>query len=134
MDPETDAQAFAAATALDAFNRGDVVAYLDLFADDMDFWLPGTTKFSGRLKGKDAFMGLGGRLAAEIDGLITLTLDHMVAGGDWVVTQTQGAATTGDGQAYNNTYCHLWQVRDGRIVSFTEYCDTDLVRRSFDHN
>lgn len=31
---------------------------------------------------------------------------------------------------YNNTYCHVFTVRDGKIVAAVEYLDTLLVERA----
>jgi uncharacterized protein len=33
------------------------------------------------------------------------------------------------GKDYDNHYCHLWHVKDGKIDKFTEYNDTDLIVR-----
>ena len=33
------------------------------------------------------------------------------------------------GDAYNQTYCYVFRVREGRIVEVVEHCDTALVDR-----
>lgn len=47
------------------------------------------------------------------------------------MAQASGIAETLDGRPYNNTYCQVIQVRDGRIAAVTEYMDTALVSRVF---
>ncbi len=32
---------------------------------------------------------------------------------------------------YNNTYCHVFTVRDGKIVEDIEYLDTALIHKSW---
>jgi ketosteroid isomerase-like protein len=34
---------------------------------------------------------------------------------------------TKDGQPYNNDYCLIYRLRDGRIVEIREYCDSALT-------
>jgi len=53
----------------------------------------------------------------------------MVAEGDYVVVQVRGEAETKDGRPYNNSYCHVFKVRDGKIREVTEYFDTELTSR-----
>jgi len=48
----------------------------------------------------------------------------MVAEGDVVVMELDGARTTHDGDSYRNAYCITVQVRDGKIVKVREHADT----------
>jgi ketosteroid isomerase-like protein len=47
------------------------------------------------------------------------------------VAQTAGIAETLDGRPYNNTYCQVIRLRDGRTIEVTEYMDTALVSKVF---
>ena len=55
----------------------------------------------------------------------------MIAESDWVVVQSRGKAETKDGRAYNNTYCHVFRIDDGKISEVTEYFDTELTSSVF---
>lgn len=68
-------------------------------------------------------------VAKYLDVLITIKVFNFIAAGEWVVTEANGHGVTKKGRDYNNRYCHLWQVRNGKIVKFIEYNDTDLVNR-----
>jgi uncharacterized protein len=35
------------------------------------------------------------------------------------------------GVPYNNTYCHVFRIVNGKIKEVTEYLDTELVTRAF---
>lgn len=115
--------------AIDALNRGDTETFIRAFADDFDFWMPGTTPVSGKTKGIEEFAALVGKVAGYLDVMITLTVTNVIACGEWVVTESVGHGVTKKGRDYDNTYCHIWQVRDGKIVRFVEYNDTDLIMR-----
>ncbi len=56
---------------------------------------------------------------------------HQIAEGELVVVQSTGQATTTSGRAYNNTYCQVFTIRDGKIGAVTEYMDTALVNDVF---
>ena len=61
--------------------------------------------------------------------LITIRVTNFISCGDWVVTEADGHGVTKAGNDYDNHYCHLWHVKDGKIDKFTEYNDTDLIMR-----
>ena len=115
--------------AIDALNRGDSEGFLNSFSADFDFWMPGTTPSSGRTKGIQEFATLVAKVASYLDVMITIKVTNFIACGEWVITEAVGHGVTKKGKDYNNTYCHLWQVRDGKIVKFVEYNDTDLIVR-----
>jgi ketosteroid isomerase-like protein len=43
-----------------------------------------------------------------------------------VVDHGEGGITK-EGKGYNNTYCNVIRLQDGKIAEVTEYCDTALV-------
>ena len=58
---------------------------------------------------------------------IRSTVENMVAERDFVVVQSRGYTETVDGRQYNNTYCHVFTIRNGKIAEVTEYMDTELA-------
>ncbi len=117
--------------ALDAFNGGDTEKFLDCFSDDMRFWMNGRHHFSGLVEGKAAFVDLVGRVAAGLQDMITLQIENFIPAGDWVVVESIGSATTASGETYDNRYCMLWRVENGKIVEFKEYNDSAMVIEKF---
>jgi hypothetical protein len=115
--------------AIDALNKGDAVAFLGSFSEDLDFRMPGSTPVSGHTHSLKEFTSLVERVAGYLDVLITIKVTNVIACGEWVVTEAVGHGVTKKGKDYNNQYCHLWQVRGGKIVKFVEYNDTDLILR-----
>lgn len=114
----------------DAGNRGDMDGFMALMADDITWTNIGSTKFSGTYSGKEALVeNLLGPVFGQLKAGITATVDNMVAEGSFVVVQLRGEAETKDGQSYNNTYCHVFNISAGKISEVTEYFDTELVTK-----
>ena len=112
--------------------RGDMDRCFELLADDIAWTNIGTTKFSGTFVGKQALMDeLLGPLFGQLKAGIGSTIERLTAEGDIVVAQTSGTAETHDGTPYNNSYCQVIQVRDGKIAAVKEYFDTALVDAVF---
>ena len=55
----------------------------------------------------------------------------LIAEGELVVALTSGVAETVDGRPYNNRYCQVMRINDGRIVEVAEYLDTQLTSAIF---
>jgi hypothetical protein len=45
--------------------------------------------------------------------------------------QARGKATTKSGKSYNNTYCQVFRIVNGKVQEVTEYLDTELVTSAF---
>ncbi len=113
--------------AIEAARSGLGDDFVACFSDDLDFWFPGTTPISGRRQGLPAFKEYLGQVASYLSEMIVLELTNVVVTGEWVFTEASGHGVTKKGLDYDNTYCLVWQVRDGKVIRFTEYCDTELV-------
>lgn len=108
--------------------RGDLDACLALLADDVVWTNIGTTKVSGTFRGKQALVEeLLGPLFAQLKAGISTTVENLIAEADMVVAQTTGTAETTDGVPYNNAYCQVIRIRDGKIAEVKEYFDTQLA-------
>jgi uncharacterized protein len=119
-------------TFYDTAGRGDMQGCFNQMADDVSWTNIGTTKYSGTYRGKDDInQRLLGPLFSQLEGGLISTIHTMTAEGDLVAVQLSGQATTKTGRPYNNTYCHVFTVRDGKIRAVTEYLDTQLVSTVF---
>lgn len=112
--------------------RGDMEACFALLADDISWTNIGTTKFSGTYVGKQEITEkLLGPLFGQLKAGIVSRIEQLTAEGDIVVAQTSGTAETVDGIAYNNSYCQVIRIRDGKIAVVKEYMDTALIDSVF---
>lgn len=111
---------------------GDMDACFALLADEITWTNIGTTKFSGTFSGKHALVEqLLGPLFGQLQAGISSKIERLVAEDDIVVAQTTGSAETHDGTPYNNSYCQVIRIRDGKIVEVKEYLDTALIDAVF---
>jgi uncharacterized protein len=107
---------------------GDRAAYVDCLADDVTMRVTGQYSWSRTFKGKPALVrelyGYLHTLLAE--GRRTIPLRFM-ADGDHVVVEARGKMKTRAGVRYDNEYCLIYRLKDGRIVEIREYCDSALT-------
>jgi uncharacterized protein len=112
--------------------KGNADAFLGAMSDDVKFMLIGNTKFSGAFNGKQELVAkVLAPLSAALEGGLTITPDNLIADGEFVAMQSRGKSTAKNGKPYNNTYCHVFRVTNGKIREITEYLDTELVTSVF---
>lgn len=110
--------------------KGNFQVFIETMSDDVQYNVIGTTEFSGKFSGKQAFIDkcVVPSLADKVLPF-TMVLDDMIVDGDKAAMQMRGHVKTNKGRTYANTYCMVCKVANARIVSVTEYCDTDLIVR-----
>ena len=118
----------------EALAAGDFQTIFDMHHDDVVYNMVGNTPVSGRIYGKDACCK--GMIAQKL-------LDKLVPGearfakrwkivaaeGDRVVGLMQGGGPTRNGQSYEQTYCEIFTIRDGKIAEMHNFFDTVLVEQ-----
>ena len=113
-------------------SKGNGQAFLDKMADNVRFTIIGSTKFSGTFNGKQEFVNkVLMPLSSQLEGGLTITPDNFIAEGDYVALQARGNSRTKSGGTYNNTYCQVFRIANGKVQEVTEYLDTELVTRAF---
>lgn len=116
--------------AFGALADGDSRPLARCLAPDVRWTVSGTTRWSGTFVGRDAVLtDLLRPLAARIAGPVRIRPHRVVAEGDLVVVEGRGDNLTLDGERYDNTYCWVCRMADGKLVDIVEHCDTDLVAR-----
>ncbi|MEV4144342.1 nuclear transport factor 2 family protein [Amycolatopsis sp. NPDC049691] len=115
-------------TAFDAWATGDIRPLLAAMADDVTWTVSGHNSWSGTFAGKESVRrDLLGPLGEQFEGTYTSTASRFVAEDDVVVVETRGSVATKTGARYDNEYCFVFRLEDGRIREITEYMDTQLV-------
>lgn len=115
-----------------ASNSGDMQTAMSLFAEDIHWTNIGTTALSGSYSGLAELQEkLLGPLFGQLKQGISMTVHRLIAEGDQVVAQCSGTAETLDGRPYNNSYCWIIRIREGKFAEVTEYLDTELVANMF---
>ena len=115
----------------DGLAKGDGRAFIDAMADDFCWTLTGTTAWSKTYRGKQVVrQDLLKPLFAKFADQYFNEAQRFIAEGDIVVVECRGRVTTKTGQPYNNTYCWVCRLEDGKLVELTEYMGTELVTKA----
>ena len=109
-------------------SKGNGKPFVESLADDICWTIIGSTKWSGTYRGKQAVLNeLLKPLFAQFADQYTNIAHRFIAEDDYVVVECRGRVTAKSGAPYNNTYCWICRVADGKLQELTEYLDTELV-------
>ena len=70
-------------------------------------------------------------MAEKLATPIQPTLRHVIADGNMVALVFDGRATGKNSTDYQQTYCWVLRVENGRIREGTAYLDTELISKLF---
>lgn len=106
--------------AYDAFGRGDIPTVVGLFAEEIAWHVPGRSPLSGDYRGHEGVVGFFSRAMELSGGTLRVEADEIIGDGERVVALTTVSAER-NGRSWSSPEVHVWRVRDGRVVEFTEY-------------
>jgi ketosteroid isomerase-like protein len=108
--------------------RGNSKPFVESWADDFCWTIVGSTKWSKTYRGKQIVLDeLMKPLFSQFADRYTNTAHRFIAEDDYVVVECRGRVMTKAGKPYNNTYCYVIRLQDGKLSELTEYLDTALV-------
>jgi hypothetical protein len=103
---------------------------MDALASDARWTVIGTSPWSRTYDGKQAITDeLMRPLFRQFASQYKARAVRIVAEDHLVVVEARGEATTKSRKPYNQTYCYVFQLTDGKVRELTEYLDTDLVNQ-----
>ena len=116
-----------------ALRKSDRARLMEILATDC-VWAPPVSAPLPQLEGAEAIVkALGGdivRSTFDISKPFALEVRRMIVdGGVAVVQQRLTATAKATGLPYDNQYCWVYEVRDGKIVMIEEYADTLVASR-----
>ena len=104
--------------------KGDVEGALRNFADDIEWWicggLPGT---SGTKKGKPEIRNWFSSGPNVFPNGMTSEVRYAHVDGDTVVAEIRNRGEVSNGKIYDNYYCFVFVLKDGKIHRIREYVD-----------
>jgi uncharacterized protein len=113
-------------SAYEAFGRQDMESLFGAFAPDISWETPTSVPWGGTFKGHEElggfFQGVG-----EALGELRVEPDLFIDGGDHVVVQGRHRGTAPNGNAYDIGWVMLWELQDGKVVSFHEELDSAAI-------
>jgi ketosteroid isomerase-like protein len=111
-----------------ARDRGLFVASV---ADDAKWVVTGQYSWSRTFTGKESILN---DLHDHVRSLLAeraRTIAHrFIADGDCVVVEARGDNVTRTGVRYDNDYCLVFRLENGKIKEVREYCDSVLTERA----
>lgn len=116
----------------DELAKGNTGPFVENLSDDIRWTITGSSRLSQTFDGKQAlFAGLLAPIQELFGDGLAIAAHRLIAEDDVVVAECRGRGTTKDGREYNNTYCWVMRLADGKVVELDEYLDTALVDRVF---
>ena len=123
-------QIFAAAANPDPAVR-DRALFIASLADDAKWVVTGQYSWSRTFTGKQSILN---DLHGHVRSLLaerTRTIAHrFIADGDYVVVEAKGDNITKEGARYDNDYCLVYRLENGKITEVREYCDSVLAEKA----
>jgi ketosteroid isomerase-like protein len=116
-------------TIFAASAAGDRTSYVDALADDVTMTVTGQYSWSQTFHGKESVLrDLYGYVASLLQHRRTVPL-RIIADDEWVAVEARGDMVTLAGERYDNHYCMLYRIEDGKIREIREYNDSALCER-----
>jgi uncharacterized protein len=100
-------------------------------AEDAQWVVTGQYSWSRTFTGKDLILGdLHGHVRSLLVERARTIAHRFIADGDHVVVEARGDNLTKTGQRYDNDYCLVFRLENGKIKEVREYCDSVLTERA----
>ena len=113
----------------DSANRSGTT-FVDNLAEDASWIVTGQYSWSHEFRGREAILdGLMGHFRSFFAVRPRTVAFNFIADGDFVAVEARGDNVTRDGLRYDNQYCMIFRIENGRIQQIKEYCDSTLVER-----
>ena len=114
-------------TFFETLSTGDLEKVRPLLHVDAS-WLPMVTGIPGEgiKKGRDFIID---EFLEPVRGMFEpgdpkVHIDNIISQGDTVVCETRGTGKLKNGKDYNNVYCWVIELKDGKIFAIREYMDS----------
>ena len=118
------------AAVWDELAKGNTAPFVETMAEGFAWRMMGSGEWGKSYEGTEtARAQLWAPLFAQFETRYTSTASNIFADGDYVIVETEGAVTTKRGMAYNNKYCLVIRMENGKMREVREYQDTALCDR-----
>ena len=121
---------FAAAGNPDPTAR-DRALFVASLADDVRWVVTGQYSWSRTFTGKASILrDLHGHVRSLLVDPARTIAERFIADGDIVVVEARGNNLTKTGVRYDNEYCLVFRLENGKIREIREYCDSVLTEKA----
>ena len=119
---------------LDLLSKKDMENWIELWTEDAVQDMPfSPPEFPSRLEGKEAIARHYSSLPSAVGKMDFLKLKlYPMQDLNWILAEYRGEIEVlATGRLYNNSYCGLFHLRDGKIALFREYYNPLTLREGF---
>src|SRR5687768_2838228 len=113
-----------------AFNSGDVDGLIDLFAEDIVWHFPGTSKLAGEHVGRDAVLAMLGEYGAATGGTLRADPIDVMASDDHVAGWAHDTAST-NGRTLDIDAVVIFTMRDGKVTEARHHVNDQAALDAF---
>jgi uncharacterized protein len=100
---------------------------VESMAETVRWTTPGPGRWFKTYEGKRAVLELFRFVVSKIEPPYKASAQRVIADDEYVAVELRGAGNqTKAGAPYDNHYCWICRMQDGKILSVNEYCDTEL--------
>lgn len=112
-----------------AFAKGDIKTAFGNIADNVSWLVPGNIPgVSGVKRGRDEILKFMGAFASKIPEGMHSEITRAYADGDTVILELTNKAKVSNGKFYENEYCFVFEIENGKIRRIREYTDTQKAK------
>ena len=109
----------------------DRALFVASLADDATWTVTGQYSWSRTFTGKPSILNdLHGHVRSLLAERARTVAHRFIADGDHVVVEAKGDNVTRTGARYDNDYCLVFRLEDGKIREVREYCDSVLTEKA----
>ena len=116
--------------AYQAFNEGDGAHLSQFLAEDCVQHMPGTGRFGGDQKGRDAVLGMYGQMGELSNGTMRAVPEAFFGNGDYVTVIHREQATR-NGRTLDDRMCLLFRLENGQAVELTDMPENGASDETF---
>jgi uncharacterized protein len=108
---------------------GNVEGALANFSDDVTWFITGKLEgVSGVKKGKQAVRAFLDSVMQAFPGGLKTEINKAYGEGDTVIIELVNRGTSVTGKPYENEYCFVFELADGKIQAIREYVDIEKAK------
>jgi uncharacterized protein len=109
----------------------DRALFVASLADDARWVVTGQYSWSRTFTGKQSILNdLHGHVRSLLADRARTIAHRFIAEGDYVVVEAKGDNVTKSGLRYDNDYCMVFRLENGKVKEIKEYCDSALVEKA----
>ena len=112
-----------------AFGKGDLKTAFGNMADNVSWLIPGNLGgISGVKRGKDEIVKFITALGPKFPEGMQTEITRAYADGDTVILELTNRGKVSNGKFYENEYCFVFEIENGKIRRIREYTDTQKAQ------